>query len=214
MARRMLKRGVLFVIEGIDGSGKTTQAKRLVETLSRRGYDAVYLREPTDGPSGAEIRRAAQDGTRQGDPEKEYRLFMLDRKENVADSIHPALSAGRVVVLDRYYFSTMAYQGALGLDPERIRRENEGFAPVPDRVFYLSMTVEEGLKRISRNRGSFTSFEKAEYLEKVKAIFDERVASLPYTVIIDGMNGQDDISDEIRTGALAFLESVTKQPGP
>jgi dTMP kinase len=202
-------RGALFVIEGIDGSGKTTQAKRLVDCLMAEGYDALSLREPGDSVWGDEIRRRAQGDARHDDPEEEYRLFILDRRQNVERNIRPALDRGRVVVLDRYYFSTMAYQGALGIDPDRIRRENEAFCPAPDLVFYVSIGVSEGLKRIGVDRGSFTSFEKGDYLEKVKAIFDERVAPLPFVVTVNGAADEDEVFTEIRTSALRYLAART-----
>lgn len=205
-----ISRGVLFVFEGIDGSGKTTQAERLGRYLAREGYDAVSLREPTDGPWGKEIRRAAQANERREAPEREYRLFILDRKENVEKNIGPALAAGRIVILDRYYFSTMAYQGARGIDPERIRVENEAFAPVPDRVFFISIAVAEGLRRISRGRESFTSFEQEEYLNRVKDIFEGHMACLPFVITVDGMDGPDSVFDRVRQAAVEFLETVTR----
>jgi dTMP kinase len=206
--KKSISRGVLFVIEGIDGSGKTTQAERLAAYLAREGYDVVCLREPTDGRWGRQIREAARNADGRDDPEREYRLFILDRKENVERNIVPALAGRRVVILDRYYLSTMAYQGARGIDPERIRAENEAFAPVPDRVILISITVAEGLRRISHNRGAFTAFEQEQYLGRVNEIFDERVACLPYVVSVDGMRGQDAVFDDIAALAREFLDTL------
>lgn len=206
--KRNISRGVLFVIEGIDGSGKTTQAQRLGRSLTAEGYDVASLREPTDGQWGKRIREAAHNNTRREDPEQEYQLFLLDRKENVEKNIAPALAARRVVILDRYYFSTMAYQGVRGIDPERIRTENEAFAPVPDRVFLISITVAEGLRRISHNRGAFTSFEQEESLIRVKEVFEGHVACLPYVVLVDGMRGQDAVSDDILGRSVEFLKTL------
>ncbi len=206
--RKGISRGVLFVIEGIDGSGKTTQAQRLAHSLMHEGYDVASLREPTDGQWGKRIREAAHANERREDPGQEYRLFLLDRKENVEKNIGPALASRRVVILDRYYFSTMAYQGARGIDPERIRTENEAFAPVPDRVFFISITVSEGLLRISQDRGAFTSFEKEEYLNRVKDVFDTHVVCLPYVVSVDGMRGQDAVFNMISERAVEFLNTL------
>ena len=91
-------------------------------------------------------------------PEEELALFLKDRRENVARNIRPALRAGRIVVLDRYYFSTIAYQGAKGLDPERIRRLNERFAPKPDLVFILDLGAGDGLARIAGREGQRRAF--------------------------------------------------------
>jgi len=117
----MREKGRLFVIEGIDGAGKSTQVRLLLRKLRARGIDAVSFREPTRGRWGREIRvKAKQAGSLT--PERELELFLRDRQENVAKRIRPALERGRVILMDRYYFSTVAYQGAKGLDPARIRR--------------------------------------------------------------------------------------------
>jgi dTMP kinase len=207
--KKDISRGVLFVIEGIDGSGKSTQAGRLADHLAREGYDVALLREPTDGKYGKKIRQAAHANRRREDPEREYELFLLDRRQNVEENIGPALADRRVVVLDRYYFSTMAYQGARGIDPGRIRIENEAFAPAPDRVFYISISVAEGLRRIKRDRGGFSSFEREEYLNRVKEIFDGHMACLPFVITVDGMCAEDAVFDRIRGAAAEFLDALT-----
>ena len=92
--------------------------------------------------------------------------------ENVEKNIKPALRAGKVVVLDRYYFSTMAYQGARGIDPEMIKQLNESFVVRPDLVFILDILPSEGLRRIEKNRPNLEEhFEKEDYLVKVREIF-------------------------------------------
>src|SRR5512137_250225 len=123
--------GLLIVLEGIDGSGKTTQAQALLRRLRRRGRRAVFFREPTRGRWGREIKRLAARADSLT-PEEELKLFVEDRRENVEKNLRPALAAGKVIVLDRYYFSTIAYQGAKGIDTRRIRRMNEAFAIPPD----------------------------------------------------------------------------------
>jgi dTMP kinase len=206
-----LKRGVLLVIEGIDGAGKTTQADRLYEFLVNEGYDACRLAEPSNGTWGAQIRRAASEDKKRRDPEDEYRLFVLDRKENVEKNIGPALAQKRVVIMDRYYLSTMAYQGARDIDPERIRRENEAFAPIPDLVFYLCLSIDEGLTRIAQSRTAFTSFEQKSSLTKVKAIFDTYAARLSFVVTVDGTLSEDAIFDTIRDRVAALLSAISSR---
>ena len=165
--------GRLIVIEGIDGTGKTTLARGLSERLATEGYDVERLREPTDGPFGRRIRELARSGRDHVTAREELDLFLDDRRENVRDHIVPALDRGVVVVLDRYYFSTMAYQGARGLDPEAIRRENETFAPPPDLLLYLTIPIEWVGRRIEGQRGGERDhFEREDYLRRVQAIFD------------------------------------------
>lgn len=166
----MRKAGALIVIEGIDGAGKSTQAKSLLRKLRRKGFRAVYFREPSRGRWGRELKRKAK---RLGSlsPEQELDLFLKDRRENVEKNLKPALRAGKIVVLDRYYFSTIAYQGAKGLDRERIRRLNERFAPQPTLVFILDIKAGDGLARIAGRGTKDVLFERAAYLVKVRRIF-------------------------------------------
>ncbi|MBN1882688.1 MAG: dTMP kinase [Deltaproteobacteria bacterium] len=185
-------RGVLICFEGIDGSGKSLQAKRLASYLKDAGHDVVSLTEPTNGKWGGKIRDQANRGVREA-PEEEYLLFMRDRRENVADNIIPIIERGGVVVLDRYYFSTIAYQGARGLEIERIRSENEAFAPTPDLLLFLDVPVATGLDRISKNRRGVTAFETRGYLTRVREIFLDTVSSLEYAVVIDGTLPPDQV---------------------
>ena len=164
------RRGRLIVLEGIDGSGKTTQARSLLRRLRRRGFKAVFYREPTRGRWGREIKRHA----RRADsltPEQELDLFVKDRRENVAKNLSPALAAGKIVVLDRYYFSTIAYQGAKGVKPGRIRRLNEAFAVQPDLVLFLDVDAASGLSRIAGRKTRDELFERQDYLVRVARIF-------------------------------------------
>lgn len=177
------RRGLLIVFEGIDGSGKTTQARRLLRRLRRRGRRAVFFREPTRGRWGREIRRLA----RRADsvtPRQELELFVRDRRENVAKNLGPALAAGKDVVLDRYYFSTIAYQGAKGLDPARIRRLNESFAIPPDLVVVLDVDASAGLARIAGRKTRDELFEREDYLARVARLF--RGFAGPAIAHIDG----------------------------
>ncbi|MEN6310898.1 MAG: dTMP kinase [Acidobacteriota bacterium] len=165
-----LRQGILVVLEGIDGSGKTTQARSLLRRLRRRGWQAAFFREPTRGKWGREIKRkAVRDGSLT--PEEELALFLKDRRENVERNLRPALAKGKIVVLDRYYFSTNAYQGAKGIDPRRIRRLNESFAVPPDLVIVLDVEAGAGLARIAGRKTRDELFEREDYLARVREIF-------------------------------------------
>lgn len=163
-------RGILIVFEGIDGSGKSTQARRLLRRLRALGYDAVAFREPTRGKWGRAIRKMAKQAGSLT-PEEELDLFIKDREENVRKNLCPALAGNKVVILDRYYFSTIAYQGAKGIPAARIRRLNEKFAVKPDLVFILDIEAGCGLGRIWARKRKDLLFENARYLARVRRIF-------------------------------------------
>jgi dTMP kinase len=195
-------KGLLIVLEGIDGSGKTTQARALVRRLKARGLVAVFFREPTRGRWGREIRRRA---VRAGSltPEEELDLFVRDRKENVERNLRPALDRGKIVVLDRYYFSTMAYQGAKGIDPGKIRRMNERFAVKPDLVIVLDVGAGEGLARIEGRKVREELFEREDYLRHVREIF--RGLRGPRFFHVDGSKGRREIARGIQARVDALL---------
>lgn len=165
--------GFLIALEGVDGSGKTTQARLLAAALRQRGREVVLTQEPTSGPHGQKLRRYLQGPTRHLSPEEELALFMADRQEHVREVVQPALAAGKIVISDRYYYSSVAYQGALGLDPARILALNEAFAPRPHLVFLFTLPLSMALARRTRGRaGPQQLSESLEYLEKVAAIYD------------------------------------------
>jgi dTMP kinase len=201
-----LKKGALIVLDGIDGTGKTTQARRLLAALKKRGVDAVYFREPSDSQYGLEIKKkAAIEGSLT--PEEELDLFQKDRKENVEHNLKPALRHNKVIVLDRYYFSTIAYQGARGFDPESIRRKNESFAVLPDVVFILDISPKKGLDRISIGRDKMEShFEREDYLVKVREIFLSFEGDNIHH--IDASRPEEEIYKDIEKIAFDFLLSI------
>ena len=161
--------GTFIVIDGIDGTGKSTQARRLAEWFESLGREVVLSREPTDGPWGKKLRESAASGRLSAAQELEY--FLNDRRQHVEQLIAPALAAGKVVILDRYYFSTMAYQGARGFDPAEIRRLNEAFAPLPDLLLILDLEVEAALGRIGSRGDTANEFEQRDNLTRCRQIF-------------------------------------------
>jgi dTMP kinase len=178
----MTSRGLLISVEGIDGTGKTTQVQLLKKWFEGHGRKAVVLKEPTQGKYGREIARRASAGMLS--PGEELRLFMRDRVEDVYNNIKPALEAGSVVIMDRYYQSNMAYQGARGLDVRKIKEDNERFAPVPDLVIVLDIDPGRSLERVKNRKNLVGHFENEGYLKKVREIF-LRIGEEPNAVIID-----------------------------
>jgi dTMP kinase len=189
------KSGKLIVFEGIDGSGKTTQLKRAAAWLLAEGYTVETLREPTNGRYGRRLRESALSG--RVSPEEERDLFVQDRTWNVKTNIRPALEAGKIVLLDRYYFSSIAYQGARGLDLADIRARNEAIAIKPDLVLLFDLDPETALQRIERHRGETPNlFEGLEYQRRVRAIF----LSLPdpFLVLIDAAPQAEEVWGRVR----------------
>ena len=163
--------GILIAFEGIDGTGKSTQCRMLSELLTKKKISNIVFAEPTKGKWGMEIRKLLSEGRKGISPEEELKLFINDRKEDVEINIQPALNAGKVVLMDRYYFSTAAYQGALGFDPQKIKADNENFAPPPDRVLIFHNSPEKSLERIESAREEKSAFERSDYLINVQKIF-------------------------------------------
>jgi dTMP kinase len=163
--------GLFVVFEGIDGTGKSTQLHLLADELQQLCYAVVATREPTDGPFGQKIRELFVDREAVSYDE-ELELFVADRDQHVQEVIAPALRDGCVVVCDRYYLSTVAYQGANGIDPEFIMKKNKGF-PVPDLAIILEIEPAQGIYRIQNQRNENpNTFEKESNLKKVAAIFE------------------------------------------
>ena len=164
--------GFLIALEGVDGSGKSTQAGLLAASLEKDGHQVVLTREPTHGPAGQKLQSYLLGPSRHLTPEEELELFTADRREHVAQIIEPSLARGKIVITDRYYYSSVAYQGALGLNPDDILAANEAFAPRPDLIFILTLPVPEALARLAKKgKGARQVSESFHYLRQVAAIY-------------------------------------------
>lgn len=167
-----MAKGFLIALEGVDGSGKSTQAELLAASLKKDGHHVVLTREPTHGPAGQKLQAYLLGPSRHLTAAEELDLFMEDRREHVEQIIKPSLERGKVVITDRYYFSSAAYQGALGLNPNDILAANEAFAPVPALVFILDLPVTEALARLAKKgKGARQVSESFPYLKQVEAIY-------------------------------------------
>ena len=192
--------GLFIVIEGIDGTGKSTQAKMLQQALQQAGKTVVLDHEPSDGPYGKILRDSATTGRLS--PQEELDLFHKDRKHHVDELIMPALKRGETVILDRYYFSTMAYQGQRGFDKDEIRETNLSFAPNPDILFILDLDVDLARERIGVRGDTTNEFEKRDALQYCRDTFLS-VSYESFAHVIDSSQSIDEIHQELVSIALA-----------
>lgn len=192
--------GRLVVIEGIDGAGKSSIVRVLAEHCRAHQVPHVISREPTSGKWGTMLRESAKTGRLTLD--RELELFQEDRAEHVLTLIAPALAEGKVVILDRYYFSNAAYQGARGADPAAILAANEQFAPAPDLVLLLDLDPLAGRARIAGRGDVPDDFEHAEALAKVRAIFLS--IERPYFRRIDAAQPPEEVNQQ----ALVHFEAL------
>ena len=179
--------GKFIVFEGIDGMGKSSQLALLADALRQRGLPVAVTREPSDGPHSLVIREMfkARDRFR---PEDELAAFIADRRWHVENFLRPHLAAGTHVLCDRYFLSTIAYQGSKGIDAQKIIDAHD-FAPEPDLALLLSGEPAMGIARI-RQRGDMPNdFERLAYLREVRRIFD--TLSFPYIRRIDTSQPMD-----------------------
>ena len=196
------KKGLFIVIEGIDGTGKSSQAKLLAKFLEEKGHHALIEREPTDGPFGKKLRQSMTEGRLS--PQEELDLFHADRKQHVQDIIIPALTKGTHIILDRYYFSTMAYQGQRGFDIAELRATNEAFAPPPDILLILDLNVDQALERIGTRGDTANEFEQRDSLQFCRDTFLS-LKDEPYTHIIDTTPSIEEVHTSIQAIIQAHL---------
>ena len=197
MKKFKLNEGVLIAIEGVDGAGKTTQTIRLRDYFIQKGYKVSIFKEPTDGVYGLKIKDLAKNGRHTVTPEEELELFLKDRIQDCELNINPALKRNELVIIVRYYFSSVAYQGALGLEPNYILKRNEDIAITPNLVIILDVAVNLGLSRIRQFRNEkHNHFEKEDYLVKVRNIFNNMSAS--YIQLLDGSWEEDVVFNHLK----------------
>lgn len=197
------RKGRLIVFEGIDGTGKSTHIGRLRKYLEGKGLEVVQSFEPTRGQWGRMLRDSAVTGRLS--VEEEVDLFLKDRREHVETLIAPALARGAWVLLDRYYLSMMAYQGARGVDTSVIRAANEEFAPVPDAVIWLDIPVSVALDRIG-TRGERDAFETEAGLTACRNVF----ASIhePWMLRVDADAGREEVEERVRKALSGHFSEV------
>ncbi|MFN8581620.1 MAG: dTMP kinase [Gemmatimonadaceae bacterium] len=218
------RRGALIVLEGAEGVGKTTQIRHLCARLERHGVPTLAVREPGGTPVGDEIRRLLLDVDHPLDPRAEALLFMASRAQLVADVVRPAVERGTVVVADRFFLSTYAYQvGGRGLPLRDVAAANAVATAgmVPALTLLLTLPVDEGLRRM-RARSGPDRIENADraFHERVTAAFAEYAtagwqATHPETgpiVTINGSGSESTVAELIWTACSSCLGETLRFP--
>lgn len=204
---------MFIVFEGIDGAGKTTQIGLLADKLRAAGLDPYITAEPTGMATGREIRRVLS-GALPKTPAQVAAMFVQDRIDHNVDpeqGIERMLADGRAVICDRYYYSSLAYQGSL-TDFDWVMACNCTCPEIrrPDLCIFLDLSPEESMKRITRDREQIEIYEKAETLTRFRAryldVFQKLSARGESIEIIDA-------SGTIEQTALAINEAIQKYFG-
>ena len=230
-----MNKGLLIVFEGIDGTGKSTQMSLLARYLRENGFTVIETREPTNGQFGQQI-RALYTNRNGVSPEQELELFLADRQEHVDNVLKPALQEGKIILCDRYFLSTAAYQGvvdhspagaisgtsdtqpgkrsnakapavAVGFSPAEIIAKND-FAPPPDLALLFCAPPQIGIERITKGRGdTLNDFEQEAALQKVAAIFDS--LELPYITRINASGSIAAIHQAVLQAVIPILQPMS-----
>ena len=197
----MARKGFFICIEGLDGCGKTTQTKTLVKNLQAEGFDAVCTAEPSRGKIGSFLKNYCLQSEKRVPSAVEALLFAADRVEHLKKEVVPALNEGKTVVSDRYVYSSLAYQGATGLDLGWIREINK-WAIRPDLAFFIDVVPETAIRRTKPRK---SVMENLETQRKVREVYMKFVES-GELARIDGNRPKKRVASEILGLVLKFLK--------
>jgi len=204
---------MFITIEGPEGSGKTTATNKVIEELSKRGYDVVKTREPGGTPIAEQIRNVILDKENTAmDPRTEALLYAAARRQHLVEKVWPLTKEGKIVICDRYIDSSLAYQGgARGLGIQNIIDINM-FATEntwPDLTLLFDIEPELGLKRIAQNAAREVNrldLEKLDFHKKVRETFLELAKSQPNRfVVIDASKSIEEVADAALNAILARI---------
>jgi len=206
--------GVLITLEGVEGSGKTTQMMRLERWLRRQGWKVEHTREPDGTRLGVAVRRLFEHPGVHPKPLVEVFLFMAARQQHVAEKIRPWLDRGRVVLCDRYADATVAYQGyGRGVDPDLIRELNARATSgvMPDLTLLFDLDPAAGLQRNRTQGRRLDRFEreKLAFHRRVRQGYLEILRAEPKRVrLINAGAPPDVVETEVRTLVEEFLRGA------
>ena len=196
----MNKKGVFIVIEGLDGSGKTTQAKMLAKNLAKN-HTVLLTAEPSRGKIGTFIRQGCLYEKKRLPTEAEALLFAADRIEHMQDELEPALSEGKIVICDRYIFSSLAYQGSAGLSLKWIETINAR-ALEPDFSIFIDVPPQLVLERLQRKKSVMENLETQAKVREVYLQFVEKGD----LILVDGDKSKDVVAEALYSKVVSLLK--------
>ena len=192
--------GVFICIEGLDGSGKSTQAKLLTKRLCKEGYNAIYTTEPSKEKIGQFIRKRLFEQERMP-VSVEALLFAADRIDHIQRDIAPALQENKIIISDRYVYSSLAYQGSAGLSLDWIETINTN-AQKPDLSIFIDVPPEVVLKRIKRKKSVMENLSTQKRVQEIYQKYVEK-GSLKR---IDGSKDKNEVLEELYTEVICYLK--------
>ena len=197
----MGKKGIFIVIEGLDGSGKTTQVGLLAKKLSQK-YNVLLTAEPSRGKIGTFIRQGCLYEEERLPTEAEALLFAADRIEHLQKEVKPALDEGKLVICDRYIYSSLAYQGSAGLSLAWIETINARSLQ-PDFSIFIDVDPERVLERLQRKKSVMETLETQRKVREVYLKFVEKGE----LIRVDGDKPKKAVGDELYAVVLGLLKS-------
>jgi dTMP kinase len=199
--KKVTEKGFFICVEGLDKSGKTSQSILLVEALCKEGFDAVYTTEPSNGEIGRFIRRYVLLRNQRLPVVVEALLFSADRVDHNEKEIKPKLKEGKIVVCDRYVYSSLAYQGAAGLDAGWIKEINRS-ALKPDLAIYIDVPSEVVLQRSRHEKSVMEWPDIQEKVQEAYLLLVREGEMIP----IDGNRLKEEVAKDIRKLVLEKLD--------
>ncbi len=190
------KKVFFIVFEGLDGSGQSTQAKLLENYLKKKKFPVVLTKEPTlDSQAGRKIKEILDEKEKIG-PDKLQKLFTRDRQEHLKNLIIPALKKRKMVISDRYFFSSFAF-GSIDLDLKWLIGLNKKFL-MPDITFILGVRPKICIERIKNRGKKITLFEKLKKLEKVWENYKTFPKKFPNVYMVNGEKTQSMVFEQVK----------------
>ncbi len=204
----MAKKGIFLVIEGLDGSGKTTQAQLLAEKLKAK-YNVHLTAEPSHGKIGTFIRESCLYENQRLPTEAEALMFAADRIEHMYSEIKPALDEDKLVICDRYIYSSLAYQGNSGLSLDWIKTMNAR-ALQPDICIFIDVPPEKVIERLQRKK---SVMETLEMQQKVREVYLKYVEK-GELVKVDGDKPVEQVAEDLYKTVVGLMEAAQKYVQP